>query len=225
MSKASISNSGGPGSSISLAPETIRVRDALIEKFLGEPIDVMTGFMSNALEKETNELRRLGVLAARIYLLRHRIANLKDFIDTPAMSEPKELDTSALFASLPVTAEDEPDEDTPVIEAEITWARIQMIAAGEVNGVRFLSGTIIDAHDDDAQRLITSGKAVRIDEDGNIIEHQEDHFNSPDGAEAGAADEADAAAADKADAAAADKAESVEVPEVVEVKDADETKS
>ena len=35
MSKASLSTGNGPGSSIALAPETIRIRDALIEKFSG----------------------------------------------------------------------------------------------------------------------------------------------------------------------------------------------
>ena len=50
------------------------------------------------------------------------------------------------------------------------WSRIQMIEPGEVNGVRFLAGTIIDTQEADADKLIKSGKAVRIDEDGNTIE-------------------------------------------------------
>ena len=39
-----------------------------------------------------------------------------------------------------------------------------MTEPGEVNGVRFLAGTIIDAQTQDADKLIRSGKAVRVDE-------------------------------------------------------------
>ncbi len=69
MSRVSLQNGGGPGSTISLAPETIKVRNALIEKFTGEPLDEMKHFMNTALATEKNELRRLGILAARIFLL------------------------------------------------------------------------------------------------------------------------------------------------------------
>jgi hypothetical protein len=57
-----------------------------------------------------------------------------------------------------------------------------MTEPGEVNGVRFLAGTIIDAKKADADKLINSGRAVRIDEDGNIIEHYEDDFANADAA-------------------------------------------
>ena len=55
-----------------------------------------------------------------------------------------------------------------------------MIEPGEVNGVRFLAGTIIDAQSQDADKLIHSGKAVRVDIDGNIIDHHDDDFNDSD---------------------------------------------
>ena len=42
------------------------------------------------------------------------------------------------------------------------WSRIQMTEPGEVNGVRYLAGTIIDAQTEDADKLIRSGKAVRV---------------------------------------------------------------
>ena len=52
-----------------------------------------------------------------------------------------------------------------------------MTEPGEVNGVRFLAGTIIDAQSQDADKLIRSGKAVRMDIDGNVIDHHDDDFN------------------------------------------------
>ena len=52
-----------------------------------------------------------------------------------------------------------------------------MTEPGEVNGVRFLAGTIIDAQSQDADKLINSGQAVRVDKDGNITNHHDDDFN------------------------------------------------
>ena len=179
MSTASLSDGAGPGSSISLAPETIRVRNALIEKFSGEPLEDMQSFMANALAHETDELRRLGILAARIYLLRNRVAKLKEFNRDPELPSIPKLDTTTLSLGLPV---DEPviSDDAPIGEQAESWSRIKMTEPGEVNGVRFLAGTIIDAKEADAEKLIVSGRAVRIDEDGNIIEHYEDDFANAD---------------------------------------------
>ena len=181
MSTASLSDGAGPGSSISLAPETIRVRNALIEKFSGEPLEDMQNFMANALAHETDELRRLGILAARIYLLRNRVAKLKEFNRDGELPSIPKLDTTTLSLSLPG---EEPviTDDAPIEEQAESWSRIKMTEPGEVNGVRFLAGTIIDAKEADAEKLIVSGRAVRIDEDGNIIEHYEDDFANADAA-------------------------------------------
>jgi hypothetical protein len=179
MSTASLSDGAGPGSSISLAPETIRVRNALIEKFSGEPLEDMQNFVVNALAHETDELRRLGILAARIYLLRNRVAKLKEFNRDGELPSIPKLDTTTLSLSLP---SEEPviTDDAPIEDQAERWSRIKMTEPGEVNGVRFLAGTIIDAKKADADKLIDSGKAVRIDEDGNIIEHHEDDFANAD---------------------------------------------
>ena len=181
MSTASLSDGAGPGSSISLAPETIRVRNALIEKFSGEPLEDMQSFMANALAHETDELRRLGILAARIYLLRNRVAKLKEFNRDPELPSIPKLDTTTLSLSLPG---DEPviSDDAPIDGQAESWSRIKMTEPGEVNGVRFLAGTIIDAKKADAEKLIDSGRAVRIDEDGNIVEHHADDFVNADAA-------------------------------------------
>ena len=170
MNRASISTGAGPGSSISLAPETIRIRDALIEKFMGEPVDAMNEFMAQALQRETDEFRRLGILAARIYILRHRITNIQEFNRSPNLTSIPEITTESLNAGLPgsnaaVTA----DNGDGYNEHDIVWTKIQMREAGEVNGVRFLAGTIIDAKQEDAEKLVSSGRAVYIDQDGNEV--------------------------------------------------------
>jgi len=181
MSKASLRDGAGPGSSISLAPETIRVRNALIEKFIGEPLDAMHDFMRMALANETDELRRLGILAARIYILRNRVSNLQEFNRDPSLTSIPQIDTVQMGLNLPNLDDASAAETATDLETD-DWSRIQMTEPGEVNGVRFLAGTIIDAHAHDAEKLINSGKAVRVDEDGNIIDPIETDFD-----EAGAA--------------------------------------
>ena len=178
MSRVSLQNGGGPGSSISLAPETIKVRNALIEKFTGEPLDEMNHFMTTALATEKNELRRIGILAARIFLLRTRIANLQDFNRDPSLTNISEINVGAL--DLGGANMDAADDDDDVNEIEDGWARLKMTSPGEVQGVRFLSGAIIDAKPEDAEKLIQSGKAVRVDENGNIIEFLGDDFDNQD---------------------------------------------
>ena len=177
MSRVSLQNGGGPGSSISLAPETIKVRNALIEKFTGEPLDEMNHFMNTALATEKNELRRIGILAARIFLLRTRIANLQDFNRDPSLTNILEINVGALDLG---GANMDADDDDDVTKIEDGWARLKMTSPGEVQGVRFLSGAIIDAKPEDAEKLVQSGKAVRVDENGNIIEFLEDDFDNQD---------------------------------------------
>jgi len=194
MNRVSLQNGGGPGSSISLAPETIKVRNALIEKFTGEPLDEMNHFMNTALAAEKNELRRIGILAARIFLLRTRIANLQDFNRDPSLTDISEINVGALnLGGANIIATDDGDDD--VTEIEDGWARLKMTSPGEVQGVRFLSGAIIDAKPEDAKKLIQSGKAIRVDENGDIIEIHEDGFDDQD--EAGSAKETDGGTEDE----------------------------
>ena len=180
MSIASLSTGNGPGSSIPLAPETIRVRNALIEKFSGAPLEEMNNFMIIALSNETDELRRLGILAARIYILRSRVANLREFNRNPSLTSLPALDTTTLSLNLPSSTDATTTDDGEAPSETDQWSRIQMTEPGEVNGVRFLAGTIIDAQTKDADKLINSGKAVSVDMDGNIIDHRDGNFTDSD---------------------------------------------
>lgn len=156
MARTTLSNSAGPGSSTPLAPQTIKVRDAVIAKCDDQSLDEMNEFVKGLLERETDELKRLGILAARVYILRQRIMALMesgalngkekklDFID-PAPAQPDE-DIDG-FADI-----DDNSDDT-------NWMRVRIIENCEVNGVRFPSGVVIDVHADDANKLIEYGKA------------------------------------------------------------------
>ena len=221
MSTASLSTGNGPGSSIALAPETIQIRDALIEKFSGAPLEEMNNFMTMALSNETDELRRLGILAARIYILRSRVANLKEFNRNPSLTSLPALDTTTLSLNLPGTAEPIMTDDGEATSEADQWSRIQMTEPGEVNGVRFLAGTIIDAQSQDADKLIRSGKAVRVDIDGNIIDHNADDFNDSDNPVAHSDDTAQAIDDDTSAQTAPDDAPTSDEPQATSDADAD----
>ena len=78
MAASTIPNSGGPGSSIELSPVTIAVRDKVIEKFVDQPLDEMNESVKQLLSREEDEQKRLGILAARVYILRQRITKISE---------------------------------------------------------------------------------------------------------------------------------------------------
>ena len=153
-----------------LAPETIRIRDALIEKFSDKPIEELNSFSARALDTETDEFKRLGLLAARVYILRQRVLGLKAFIRDDTMETLPEIDLTLPSQDLSDT---DVDVENDLLDEEAgieNWYSLRMIEPGEVNGVRFFKGTIINARPEDADRLIASGKAIVVDEDGNPID-------------------------------------------------------
>ena len=156
MVATTIPNSGGPGSPHELSPITIAVRDKVIEKFQHEPLDQMNESVKKLLSQETDEQKRLGILAARVYILRQRIAMLssQDQARVVSSSSPSPENTGA-------TAGAEPDAGD---EAPREWTRLRILEDCEVNGVRFPKTVIIDVKSEDAQRLIDSGNAELIEE-------------------------------------------------------------
>ncbi|MDB4599220.1 hypothetical protein OAI25_00750 [Alphaproteobacteria bacterium] len=154
-------------SSIKLAPETIKIRDALIEKFSDKPIEDLNIFIDDALIVEKDEFKRLGLLAARVHILRQRVLTLKAFNRDDTMDKIPSVQLTPpgnQFLDPNISIEDDHHEENDNITE---WQTLKMIEPGEVNGVRFFKGTIIDASARDADRLISSGKAIVVDNDGN----------------------------------------------------------
>jgi len=154
MASATIPNSAGPGSSIQLDPKTIKVRDAVIGRCETQTLEQMNEFVKSLLAQEKDEMKRLGILAARVFILRQRILKLG--------SDPVAVDAKKLIAG-----EDEQKPETKARtddrEAETGpdqgWTRLRIIKDCEVNGVRFFEGVIVDVMADDANRLIENGSA------------------------------------------------------------------
>ena len=156
MAASTIPNSAGPGSSVELSPVTIAVRDKVIEKFADQPLDEMNESVKALLSREEDEQKRLGILAARVFILRQRILSIAeadpDRVVTGASPKPKDLAAAAGGE----TAETE--------AAASEWTRLRILEDCEVNGVRFPKTVIIDVKSADADRLVENGKAEVIEE-------------------------------------------------------------
>ena len=156
MAASTIPNSAGPGSSVELSPVTIAVRDKVIEKFADQPLDEMNESVKALLSKEEDEQKRLGILAARVYILRQRILSIAeadpDRVISGTSPKPKDLGS----------AESVDTGETETAASE--WTRLRILEDCEVNGVRFPKTVIIDVKSADAERLVENGKAELIEE-------------------------------------------------------------
>ena len=149
----------GPGSKTKLDPETARIRDAIIESFRDRPISEINGMAKKVLSIETDPVKRLGMLAARVYLLRHRIMNLKmgaEDIDqlgaANKQNQKTEGDTGAA------------EDDSSTQSGDSDWIRVRMLEEAEMNGMRFFEGIVVDVRKEDATKLVESGQAQIVAE-------------------------------------------------------------
>ena len=174
MKSAALTYGSGPGSAIALSPTSIRVRDAIIEKFIDKSLDELNSFLASALDTETDESKRIGILAARVYILRTRISKIIEFNENPLMSRVEAVSPHELVNSLEEEPDkphiDEGDEEDMGLQE---WNELTTIEDGEVNGVRIPSGVAITVGREDAARLIETGKAVRVTETGPAPEDEQ----------------------------------------------------
>jgi len=193
-----LENSGGPGSSITLDPEIVSLRNKYLKALDGKPFDEMNLLIQKQLETEEEDLKRLSLLAARVYILRLRTLELRNEPTEHAMpwsdnqaskgEKSKEKGDAAVAGKGPQNKGDD-------------WRRLRMIEAGEVNGVRFPPGIIIDVNKDDGEKLVASNKAEFVEtsdskEDKQIKESENDE-RSQDDAKSDEAEPAESEAKDE----------------------------
>ena len=175
-----LENSGGPGSSITLDPEIISMRNKYLKALEGKSFDDMNSLIQKQLETEDEDIKRLSLLAARVYILRLRTLELRNEPTENAMpwsntEDKTEVDTKKAEEKVDKVAETVSDE----------WRRLRMIEAGEVNGVRFPPGIIIDVNSVDGQKLVESNKAEFVDTTKPEEEVNKDEKNSSENKEEG----------------------------------------
>ena len=168
-----LENSGGPGSSITLDPEIISIRDRYLKALEGKPFDEMNLLIQKQLETESEDLKRISLLAARVYILRLRTLELRNEPTENAMPWSKPDDVSKGEQKI------EDQKNTEEAEkADNEWRRLRMIEAGEVNGVRFPPGIIIDVNSVDGEKLVESKKAEYVDTSKSEDEVDETNVSS-----------------------------------------------
>ena len=206
-----LENSGGPGSSITLDPEIVSLRNKYLKALDGKPFDEMNLLIQKQLETEEDDLKRLSLLAARVYILRLRTLELRNEPTENAMpwSENKASKGSKNKEKGDAAGEGSQNKGDD-------WRRLRMIEAGEVNGVRFPPGIIIDVNKDDGEKLVASNKAEFVEtsdskEDKQIKESENDE-RSQDDAKSDEAEPAESEASDEKpqDDAKSDEAEPAE---------------
>ena len=175
-----LENSGGPGSSITLDPEIVSMRNKYLKALEGKSFDDMNSLIQKQLETEDGDIKRLSLLAARVYILRVRTLELKDEPTENAMPWSKTEDNNEADTK----KNREKVEDGPETVSD-EWRRLRMIEAGEVNGVRFPPGIIIDVNSIDGQKLVESKKAEFVDTTKSEEEVNKDEKNASESKEEG----------------------------------------
>jgi len=146
-------NRAGSGSSNLLSPEVIAIRAKLIEACDGKTFSETIDFLKQLLDKEQDEQKRLGILAARVYVLRQRITEIQEKEDASLVSK---------FMAPEQDLPDNPSEDNLFEDDEkndTDWVRLRITENSIVKGVRFPKGVIVDVHHEEAEILIEAGKA------------------------------------------------------------------
>ena len=136
---------------LKLAPETMRIRDAIIEKYSDTPLDVLSSKLQALITDDTDTGTKLGIFSARVEILRMRFSEIADkkYVKDNKLGEENDSDIES----------DISDETEDLKEG---WMTLKILEASEVNGVRFPEGVKIDVHADDAKKLLESKKAELI---------------------------------------------------------------
>ena len=190
-------NRAGAGSSVLLSPEIVAIRTKLIEACDGKTFADTIEFLKQLLNKEEDEQKRLGILAARVLVLRQRVSHIQEKEDASDTSQ---------FVALTRSVVDDDDEKDTEDKADASdnesWIRVRITENSIVKGVRFPKGVIVDVHHEEADALIEAGKAEVIEssEEKNDAEPDEVNTEAEVEAEENTEAEADAAVNTKAEA-------------------------
>ena len=162
---------------MNLAPEILKMRDALLERIKGKSLKEVAEIVNEILLNETNNINRLAALSARVQVLRdftQREFNLNKNINSIKKAFNKEnIEEKEVEQNLPI--ESNATEKNNDVE---NWVRVEMIKSGIVNGVRFPEGVVIDVSEKDANKLVEDGLVKIVENVNNENEKKENLSNS-----------------------------------------------
>ena len=142
---------------VPLDPLILRARDELLEKYSDKSFEEQITFFKAVIEGEKDSLSRLSAMAARVYILRKRLALLAGNVMEDQLDE---LSNKQSGFDLDSSLTEITDiKDPEAIGNNKSWMRLRISDSSEVNGVRFPAGVVIDVKREDGEKLIESGKA------------------------------------------------------------------
>ena len=136
-----------------LDPEIIKIRDKIITKIGNKPLDEVNEIIKKLLNDQMDENTRLGVLAARLKIIRKKIEMLYE-------NKPQK----------PVTPQVNPkninkvEETNKNAESKQTeeWIRVKLLEACDIDGKSIDKDVILDVKKSDGEKLIKSKKAEEV---------------------------------------------------------------
>ena len=142
-----------------LSPQIIEIRDQIVEKLNDLTLEEWSKKLKELFNHETNELYKLGNLAARVFTINKRLDLIlnetNDYDNNIITNGTKKIDNIVENMLIGKT------NDTSV---KLEWVRVQIKETTEVNGVRFPAGIQIDVTTEDSIKMIEGKKAILIDD-------------------------------------------------------------
>ena len=136
-----------------LDPEILKIRDQIINKIGDKPLDEINSIVKKLLNDQMDENTRLGVLAARLKIIRLKIENLYE----------NKIKTIPTKKTEPQTKTSEQNSEEEKKNDE--WIRIKLLESSNINGKQIDKGVIVDVKKLDGQKLINSKKAEEVKEE------------------------------------------------------------
>ena len=150
-----------------LDPEIVKIRDQIISKIGNKPLDEINSIIKKLLNDQMDENTRLGVLAARLKIIRLKIETLyENKIKSPPITRKQDSEKKQI------------KEDSEDDSEKVEWIRIRLLEASNINGKQIDKGVIVDVKKDDGNKLISSKKAEELKKEDNQETDNDHNKNS-----------------------------------------------
>ncbi len=136
-----------------LSLNIIKLRDGFLKKYSDLSLSNLSLKLKELLDNETDEIKRIVILASRVDTIRKRIEQINSVLPLKNNTDNNKVEMKPKTESLDGKPKDE------IIEK---WIKVTIKESTEVNGVRFPEGIKIDVTKEDSERLIASGKAELV---------------------------------------------------------------
>ena len=138
-----------------LSVNIIKMRDSFLKKYSDLSLNNLSLKLKELLEKETDEIKRIVILASRVEAIRKRIEQIASVLPIKQTISVDDKNNQSL-------SNNENLDEKPKNEKIENWIKVIIKESTEVNGVRFPEGIKIDVTKEDSVRLIQSGKAELV---------------------------------------------------------------